>query len=30
QKETIARNRFIFHGKPKDGVVYSLLPADLT
>ncbi|EIJ2834200.1 ribosomal-protein-serine acetyltransferase, partial [Vibrio parahaemolyticus] len=25
----IARNRFIFHGKPKDGVVYSLLPTDL-
>ncbi|MGR4990203.1 GNAT family N-acetyltransferase [Vibrio rotiferianus] len=29
QKEAIARNRFIFHGKPKDGVVYSLLPSDL-
>lgn len=29
QKETIARNRFIFHGKPKDGVVYALLPSDL-
>ncbi len=28
-KETIARNRFIFKGKPKDGVVYSLLPQDL-
>ena len=28
QKETIARNRFIFRGKPKDGVVYSLLPSD--
>ncbi|MCA2453674.1 GNAT family N-acetyltransferase, partial [Vibrio alginolyticus] len=29
KKEAIARNRFIFHGKPKDGVVYSLLPTDL-
>ncbi|WP_050918313.1 GNAT family N-acetyltransferase [Vibrio campbellii] len=29
QNEAIARNRFIFHGKPKDGVVYSLLPSDL-
>ncbi len=28
-KETIARNRFIFNGKPKDGLVYSLLPQDL-
>ncbi|MGR5133501.1 GNAT family N-acetyltransferase [Vibrio alfacsensis] len=28
-KETVARNRFIFHGKPRDGVVYSLLPGDL-
>lgn len=28
-KETIARNRFIFKGRPKDGVVYSLLPQDL-
>ncbi|NNN90193.1 GNAT family N-acetyltransferase, partial [Vibrio sp. 2-2(9)] len=30
QKEAIARNRFIFQGKPKDGVVFSLLPTDLT
>ncbi|MGR5235405.1 GNAT family N-acetyltransferase [Vibrio alfacsensis] len=29
KKEAIARNRFIFDGKPKDGVVYSLLPNDL-
>ncbi|BCN24657.1 GNAT family N-acetyltransferase [Vibrio alfacsensis] len=29
KRETIARNRFIFHGKTKDGVVYSLLPIDL-
>ncbi len=28
-KETIARNRFVFNGKPKDGVVYSLLPQDI-
>ncbi len=28
-RETIARNRIIFNGKPKDGVVYSLLPQDL-
>ncbi|MDW2372599.1 GNAT family protein, partial [Vibrio sp. 1078-1] len=25
KKEAIARNRFIFHGKPKDGVVYGIL-----
>ncbi len=30
QKEAIARNRFIFNRKPKDGVVYSLLPSDLS
>ncbi|HHX8324507.1 TPA: GNAT family N-acetyltransferase [Vibrio alginolyticus] len=30
QKEAIARNRFIFQDKPKDGVVFSLLPTDLT
>ncbi len=28
-KETVARNRFIFNGEPRDGVVYSLLPQDL-
>lgn len=28
-REAIARNRFIFNGKPKDGIVYSLLPQDL-
>ncbi|MFA0325458.1 ribosomal-protein-serine acetyltransferase [Vibrio splendidus] len=26
ERETIAKNRFIFNGKPKDGVVYSVLP----
>ncbi|MCG6345246.1 GNAT family N-acetyltransferase [Vibrio fluvialis] len=25
-QETIARNRFLFDGKPKDGIVYSLIP----
>jgi RimJ/RimL family protein N-acetyltransferase len=24
--ETLARNRFIFNGKPKEGLVYSLIP----
>ncbi len=28
-KETIARNRFVFNGEPKDGVIYSLLPQDI-
>ncbi|WP_319536581.1 GNAT family protein [uncultured Vibrio sp.] len=28
-QEAIARNRYIFDGKPKDGIVYSLLPEDL-
>ena len=26
ERETIARNRFIFNGEPKDGVVYAVLP----
>ncbi len=26
ERETIAKNRFVFNGKPKDGVVYSVLP----
>ncbi|MFA0708894.1 GNAT family N-acetyltransferase, partial [Vibrio sp. 10N.222.48.A3] len=26
ERETIAKNRFLFNGKPKDGVVYSVLP----
>ncbi len=27
--EVVARNRFIFHGKPKDGLVYSIIPSDI-
>ncbi len=27
--ETIARNRFIFNAEPHDGLVYSLIPADI-
>ena len=26
EKEAIARNRFVFNGKPKDGVVFSIIP----
>lgn len=29
QFEIIARNRFIFHGKPTDGMVWSLIPSDI-
>ncbi|ELL0595777.1 TPA: GNAT family N-acetyltransferase [Vibrio vulnificus] len=29
KQETIARNRFVFHDKPQDGVVYSLIPQDM-
>ncbi|MBW3694595.1 N-acetyltransferase [Vibrio sp. T187] len=25
-KEALARNRFVFNGKPKDGVVFSIIP----
>ncbi|PJC88126.1 ribosomal-protein-serine acetyltransferase [Vibrio sp. HA2012] len=27
-QESIARNRFIFHGKPRDGIVLSVIPQD--
>lgn len=26
QQESVARNRFLFDGRPKDGIVYSLIP----
>lgn len=29
KRESIARHRFLFHGEPRDGVVYSLIPSDL-
>lgn len=29
QQEAIARNRFIFHDNPQDGLVYSLIPQDM-
>ncbi|GEM74871.1 GNAT family N-acetyltransferase [Vibrio sagamiensis] len=30
RKESLARNRFIFNGQPRTGIVYSLIPSDIT